>query len=89
MVQQYSDQPIYIEHNDTLAKYCQQWAQCGLLALDTEFIRTDTFYPKGALLQISDGVDCFLIDPLAIDEFAPLVAILTDPSIVKVVHSCR
>lgn len=88
MVQQYSDQPIYIEHNDTLAKYCQQWAQCELLALDTEFIRTDTFYPKGALLQISDGVDCFLIDPLAIDEFAPLVAILTDPSIVKVVHSC-
>jgi len=87
-MQEYNDQPVYIEDNDTLLQYCRQWAQCDLLALDTEFIRTDTFYPKGALLQISDGVGCFLIDPLAINDFAPLVAILTDPGIVKVVHSC-
>jgi len=86
--QQYIDQPVYIEDSDTLAQYCGRWMQCELLALDTEFIRTDTFYPKGALLQISDGIDCFLIDPLAIDDFSPLVAILIDPGIVKVVHSC-
>jgi ribonuclease D len=81
-------QPIYIDTNQALAERCQQWASCAVLALDTEFIRTDTFYPIGALVQVSDGQDCFLIDPLAIDDRACFADLLTDQSIVKVLHSC-
>ena len=80
--------PVYIDDNETLRKFCLQWQHATVLALDTEFIRTDTFYPIGALLQVSEGTGCFLIDPLSIDDFSPLTALLTDPGIVKVLHSC-
>ena len=57
------------------------------LAVDTEFMRTDTFYPIPALLQLSDGQRIFLIDPLGIDDWQPLRDLLCDRSIVKVLHS--
>ncbi len=82
------DHPVYIDNNDMLAQCCQQWSSLGVVALDTEFIRTDTFYPIGALIQVSDGEQCFLIDPLSIDQFQPFIDILINESIVKVLHAC-
>ncbi|WP_461481990.1 ribonuclease D [Porticoccus sp.] len=61
---------------------------CTALAVDTEFMRTDTFFPILGLIQIYDGQHCWLIDPLAIDDLQPLVAVFTDPAISKVFHSC-
>lgn len=58
------------------------------IALDTEFIRTDTFYPKPALLQIYDGRQIYLIDPLAINDFEPLRELFKSPDTIKVMHSC-
>lgn len=80
--------PIYIDTSEALAERCQQWLACDVLALDTEFIRTDTFFPIGALIQLSDGKDCFLIDPLAIDDVSCFTEVLIDQSIIKVLHSC-
>ena len=82
------DHPLYIDSNEELQRLCRQWAGAQLLALDTEFIRTDTFYPIGALIQVSDGDGCFLIDPLAIDDFTPFKELLSNPNIIKVLHSC-
>lgn len=39
----------------------------GVIGLDTEFMRRDTFYPKLALIQIAADNNCRLIDPLAFD----------------------
>lgn len=82
------DHPVYIETNEELARFCEQWAKASVLALDTEFIRTDTFYPIGALIQVSDGTGCFLIDPLPIDDFTAFKGLMTNPDITKVLHSC-
>lgn len=82
------EHPVYIDSNQQLALFCEQWSRSTMLALDTEFIRTDTFFPIGALIQLSDGTECFLIDPLVIDDFSPLKALLVNPDIVKVLHSC-
>lgn len=43
--------------------------QAGLIALDTEFIRERTYFPKLALLQLCTDIhdDVYLIDPLAVD----------------------
>ncbi|MCR8921738.1 ribonuclease D [Dasania sp. GY-MA-18] len=83
-----TDNYIYIASNEQLAQRCQQWQSASFLALDTEFIRTDTFYPIAGLLQLSAGEENYLIDPLSIDDWQPLVALLQQPSIVKVLHSC-
>jgi len=40
------------------------------------------------LIQICDGESAFLIDPLAVSDWSPLVAVLHNPRVVKVLHSC-
>jgi len=59
----------------------------GALALDTEFIRERTFYPKLALVQLrADQGDELLIDPLAVREAGALRAVLEGPAL-KLMHS--
>lgn len=67
-----------------------QLKQVGAVALDTEFIRTDTFYPRLALIQLCQGPATWLIDPLAFStaELTPLVDLLVDEQVVKIIHSC-
>ena len=88
MLSRQIDHPVYIDTNEELARFCEQWSQASVLTLDTEFIRTDTFYPIGALIQVSDGTGCFLIDPLEIDDFTGFKALMTNTTITKVLHSC-
>ena len=39
-------------------------------------------------MQIFDGDDCYLIDPVAISDLSPLSELLADESVVKVLHAC-
>lgn len=81
-------EPIWIEQDTELAELCQRWRQQAAIAVDTEFMRTSTFYPIAGLIQIGDGKGCYLIDPLAIQDFTPLRDLLLDESVTKVLHSC-
>jgi ribonuclease D len=81
-------EPIWVDSNDQLAELCERWRQQAAIAIDTEFMRTSTFYPQTALLQVGDGRGCYLIDPIAIDQFDPLVELLADEQVTKVLHSC-
>ena len=36
------------------------------VGIDTEFVRESTYYPKLGLIQLFDGQDCVLVDPLSI-----------------------
>ena len=83
-----STEPVWIDHADQLASLCAKWQQQASIAVDTEFMRSDTFYPKVGLLQIGDGKACYLIDPLAIQDLQPLRDLLVDPQVTKVLHSC-
>lgn len=83
-----STEPIWIDSAEKLAGLCEQWQQQASIAVDTEFMRTDTFYPKVGLLQIGDGKACYLIDPLAITELQPLRNLLLNANVTKVLHSC-
>ncbi|WP_237134082.1 ribonuclease D [Pseudohongiella sp. O18] len=76
-----------ISSNERLAELCEKLQTQTVLALDTEFIRVNTFYPKPGLIQLSDGVSAFLLDPLSIDQWQPLLNLLTAPDIVKVLHA--
>jgi len=80
--------PVYVTDNETLAQLCQQWLQLDLIALDTEFVRVDTFYPRIGLIQVGDGENNYLLDPLKIDQWDCFIELLIKPSIVKVLHSC-
>lgn len=71
-----------------LAEHCASWQALPFVALDTEFMRVDTFYPIAGLLQVSGGDGAYLIDPLRISDWRPFAALLEAPNVVKVLHSC-
>lgn len=77
-----------ITDNETLASYCQAVPSDAVLALDTEFIRQSTFWPKLGLIQLFDGNALALVDPLNITDWQPLKQLLTRPDCVKLLHSC-
>jgi hypothetical protein len=78
----------WIRDNDSLGQHCAEWQHLPFVALDTEFMRVDTFYPIAGLIQIGDGERAYLIDPLTIDNWQPLAALLENPAVVKVLHAC-
>ncbi|WXL27832.1 ribonuclease D [Ectopseudomonas mendocina] len=78
----------WVGDNTSLAQHCAKWRTLPFVALDTEFMRVDTFYPIAGLLQVSDGACAYLIDPLLISDWQPFAALLTDTHVVKVVHAC-
>lgn len=59
------------------------------VGLDTEFIRERTYWPQLALVQIAlgDDGDILLVDPLAPGITDALRPLLTDTSVLKVMHS--
>ena len=78
----------WIRDDQSLAEHCRDWHQLPFVAVDTEFMRVDTFYPKAGLIQIGDGQRAFLIDPLLIGNWQPLADLLEDSGVVKVLHAC-
>lgn len=59
-----------------------------VVALDTEFMRERTYYARLCLVQIATEREVWVIDAIALEgRLAPLAAVLTAGSIVKVVHA--
>ena len=79
----------YIDRPEQLPALCQRISQEPWIALDTEFLREKTYYPKFCLLQIAAPSWVVCVDPLAISDFSPLLDALYNPAVVKVLHSCR
>ncbi|ECT8247646.1 ribonuclease D [Salmonella enterica subsp. enterica serovar Kentucky] len=76
-----------IETDDALASLCEAVRACPAIALDTEFVRTRTYYPQLGLNQLFDGANVALIDPLGISDWSPLKAVLRDTEITKFLHA--
>jgi len=79
----------YIDTPDQLAKLCEQIKKETWLALDTEFLREKTYYPKFCLLQIATPEWVACVDPIALPKLDVLFEAIYNPAIVKVFHSCR
>jgi len=61
----------------------------GRFAIDTEFMRERTYSPQLCLVQVASDTDCYLVDPLAGLDLAPLFATLGDRSKPKILHAAR
>ncbi|TFH73150.1 ribonuclease D [Gammaproteobacteria bacterium LSUCC0112] len=77
-----------VVENARLSELCEVWRTKELLAIDTEFMRVSTFYPKAGLIQVGDDGINYLLDPLALTDWQPFIDILVNPGICKVIHSC-
>lgn len=81
------EKPIFIDNDRQLKSACERWIGVDAIGLDTEFERTRTYYSRPALIQIFDGEQVALIDPLAIEDFAPLAELLQYSDVTKVMHA--
>lgn len=77
----------WVLDNASLAEAAKRWQQAEMLALDTEFERSDTYYPKPGLIQLADGEGVYLIDPLSVDDWQPLAALFADANRPVLMHS--
>jgi ribonuclease D len=73
-----------------LAELCDELTKEPFVALDTEFMRDRTYFPKLCLVQVAGASRHAAIDPLAEGlDLAPLLALMTNPAVVKVFHAAR
>lgn len=52
----------WVREQNGLAEVIDALATCGRVALDTEFIKRDTYYPRLALIQLNTGNHIYLLD---------------------------
>jgi len=73
-----------------LAAFCDRLRGQPFVAVDTEFMRETTFWPKLCLIQAAAPGAEAVIDPLAEDiDLGPFLAVMRDTSIEKVFHAAR
>lgn len=73
-----------------LKAFCKKLETAPFIAVDTEFMRETTYWPKLCLIQAASSTDAACIDPLAEGlDLSPFLALLGNPNIEKVFHAAR
>ncbi|MEM1094991.1 MAG: HRDC domain-containing protein [Bacteroidota bacterium] len=73
-----------------LADLAADIRQRGVVAVDTEFVSGSTYYPRLGLVQLGlSDTETFLVDAPAVEDWTPLVEVIEDPGIVKILHDAQ
>jgi ribonuclease D len=76
--------------NEDLAAACERFAGAPYVAIDTEFMRDTTYWPRLCLVQAAIPGHAIAIDPLAPGlDLKPFIEILSRPDCIKVFHAAR
>ena len=78
-----------INDSITLADFCKRMAKASFIAVDTEFMRENTFWPELCLIQVADENEAAAIDPMAAGiDLKPLLDLMTEnEDVLKVFHA--
>ncbi len=82
-----ADQVIMIESAQQLQQALEEWLECEVLGIDTEFVRERTWRADLGLVQLSDGKKVWLVDPLKTGPLPPLSSLFENQAIVKILHA--
>ena len=78
-----------VESSRELEQVVESLMAASWVGIDTEFLREKTYYPLLCLVQVHAENESHCIDPLKLDDMTSLQALLSDPGVVKIIHSCR
>ena len=78
-----------INDSATLSALCKRLSTAKFVAIDTEFMRENTFWPELCLIQVADENEAAAIDPLAPGiDLKPLLDLMTEnEDVLKVFHA--
>ena len=79
---------LLIDDQGSFDDFFRSLSHPTIVGVDTEFMRTDTFFPIPALYQISEKCGSAIIDAQAAIDFTQLKALFLNSSVTKVMHSC-
>ncbi|HVY44065.1 MAG TPA: ribonuclease D [Hyphomicrobiaceae bacterium] len=73
-----------------LAEICSRFARSDYVAVDTEFMRETTFWPKLCLIQLAVSDLAVIVDPLAPGiDLQPFYQLMANEAVLKVFHAAR
>lgn len=78
---------MYIASQGDLEAFIQRASTSSVLAVDTEFLREKTYYPKLCLMQMATDDEVVIIDPFAVDDLRVLRELFENEAIVKLFHA--
>jgi len=79
-----------ITESAEVAAFCRRISGDSYVAVDTEFIRERTFWPRLCLVQIAGSEEAAAIDAVAEGvDLAPVFKLMANPGVLKVFHSGR
>jgi ribonuclease D len=79
-----------IETTDELAALCGRLANETFVAVDTEFLRETTYWPKLCVVQLAGANEVGLVDALSDRlDLAPFFELMANEAVVKVFHAAR
>lgn len=78
-----------ITTTEALSQLCERLAKSEFVAVDTEFMRENTYFPMLCLVQIGNEEEAAAIDPLADGiDLTPLLDLLTEnEDVLKIFHA--
>jgi ribonuclease D len=77
-----------ITRSEDLAPLVERLSKQPFVAVDTEFMRENTYWPDLCLIQIASPDEAAAIDPKADIDLGPLLKLLVDnPEVLKVFHA--
>jgi ribonuclease D len=77
-----------ITRSEDLAALVDRLSKHPFVAVDTEFMRENTYWPDLCLIQIASPDEAAAIDPKADMDMSPLLKLLVDtPAVLKVFHA--
>ena len=79
----------YLSTDEAVRDFCRDIDPAALIALDTEFVSEDRYFPDLCLVQVAVQGRFALIDPLAVDDLTPFWQAMLEPGRVSVVHAGR
>ena len=77
----------YVDNAQALDAACAACARGDVLAIDTEFERTSTYFARPALFQLFDGHTVYLLDPLAITDLSEFSRLLHSDRTAVIMHA--
>jgi ribonuclease D len=79
-----------ITDTHALSAFCGRMRAERFVAVDTEFMRDRTYWPRLCLVQVAGAEEAVAIDTLAPGlSLAPLLELMGDPGVLKVMHAAR
>ena len=79
-----------ITDSAAVAAFCARQKGAQFVTIDTEFMRERTFWPILCVVQVAGPGEAIAIDALAEGmDLTPLLALMSDPHILKVFHAAR